>query len=681
MNDGVYTFTREARYSNSGTQCNIQSSGSYTITIGDPDAEIATPANTTLCENSSITLTTVTPYNSNYKYQWYNGTTAIVGATSNTYIATEAGSYSIVVTDKISNCSNQDGTPVVITVAPSVSMEVFPTYTVVCEGGEVTITAELSYSGASISEEDDEEPANDEPVTTPEVHYLAFASDRHIGTNNATNAVYNAFNPLNDSIEYVCLIGDMVGGTGNMYPEYSTSSVLTEIKTVFPDLDNTTFDITCGNHDVNYTDDANIMNCTSGLIYTGKNSDNSIAYYVYGVANADMANASNASTAANAFKTWVSSVDPSIPVFVLSHMPMHETRHDNYGASYWHNALNYAARNSATGSSILRDVFFFCGHNHTTSTAEYYYPTYSSYSVQNTTGKSGTNHKIYYTYATAGYIRDNNHATQIKVDGSQIILTKTGESEPYCTVNRVQPLSDPVSPAAQDLDDEDVPTVTYQWYEGSGDDMTILTGKTGINFTATPSESTSYTVIATIDGHPCIDTLMKSVTITIVEKPEVTVSAGNDVTVCSGAEATFEASATTTPTGAVTNWQWYSLANDIETEIENATSSTYTISEATTTGSYVVEAYVTFTDSTSHVTCDASAQDTVTLTVNAKPTVSVDDLSDLCPTETMDLTATASDDVTSYRWSSDDLTINNSTSNPATAVIPQNPCGQTYTIS
>ena len=127
------------------------------------------------------------------------------------------------------------------------------------------------------------------------------------------------------------------------------------------------------------------MKCPGGygsdVIYEGLNEDGSVAYYIYGIAHYEMTKGSAISQeAAQKFKEWVSGIDHTIPVLVLCHVPMVAKRGDNAGAIYWNEALNYAATgvegivSTEQTGTIIRDVIFLSGHNHTVDPNEYYRP-------------------------------------------------------------------------------------------------------------------------------------------------------------------------------------------------------------------------------------------------------------------------------------------------------------------
>lgn len=70
----------------------------------------------------------------------------------------------------------------------------------------------------------------------------------------------------------------------------------------------------------------------------------------------------SARSAAALFLLWVKGLDDHLPIIVMSHVPLHAHRGDNYGAWTWMQALNAAAE--------AHDVIFLWGHNHTTESRE-----------------------------------------------------------------------------------------------------------------------------------------------------------------------------------------------------------------------------------------------------------------------------------------------------------------------
>ena len=105
--DGKYVFTRKA---NIAGCTEIESTGSWTLLVGNPDASI-TVAPSVICGTTPVTLT-ATGTTLKYRYQWYKDGVEIAGATSNTHATAIPGNYTVKVTHKASECSSTTGTPV-----------------------------------------------------------------------------------------------------------------------------------------------------------------------------------------------------------------------------------------------------------------------------------------------------------------------------------------------------------------------------------------------------------------------------------------------------------------------------------------------------------------------------------------------------------------------------------------
>ena len=271
-----------------------------------------------------------------------------------------------------------------------------------------------------------------ESFAAGEVHNIAVASDRH---GNAT-AIKEAMSGMPKSVEYVSIIGDLVGESGDRTPEYKTSTVVKEIKSLKFKKAKTVkkMSILWADHDKNVDDDKSIVfgegGYDSGVMYTGKNSDGSVAYYIYGIGYYQMKEEEAGAEGAKAFETWIDTIeDKTIPIIVFCHVPLHYARKDNKGAEAWTKALNYAATGSETtddGASVTRDVLYFYGHNHTTETkgdysGEFYVPVGARMEVGATEDVWST---VYFTYVTAGYLNSNTSATLISIKDSQIKIVK-----------------------------------------------------------------------------------------------------------------------------------------------------------------------------------------------------------------------------------------------------------------
>lgn len=294
----------------------------------------------------------------------------------------------------------------------------------------------------------------EEGITTGDgtKHYLAFASDRHqnlSATDSSTPVVSTAMSCWSDlPVEYVSLVGDMVGKTKGDAPTYDVKDVWDEVNAVFPSLTVDRFSIIWADHDGGYTDPSGIgvmkVPSTSTSDYGNKSTqiytDADHNYYIYAVNYYEMLN--NTSAEPEAFKEWVDGIDKSALIIVLCHAPMHYLRKDNLNGENWCNALNYAATGSENGTEVTRNVVFFHGHNHTSENAEYYYEPGTKVNMQ---GSGGSVSKtIQFTYITAGYMKKPSgantvNATLLTMDDDEITFTKSksGATSILGTVERV----------------------------------------------------------------------------------------------------------------------------------------------------------------------------------------------------------------------------------------------------
>ena len=168
------TYTSSSFANNDAITCGITSnsacaspttatSSAITITIasnGTPSLTIASSVGNTICSGQTVTFT-ATPTNggSAPTYQWYNGSTAISGATSSTY-TTNSISSSVVISCKMvsnSQCvstTNATSNSLSISVSGAVTPAVNITSSTgnsVCQGQSVTFTAAAVNGGSSPS--------------------------------------------------------------------------------------------------------------------------------------------------------------------------------------------------------------------------------------------------------------------------------------------------------------------------------------------------------------------------------------------------------------------------------------------------------------------------------------------------------------------------------------------------
>ncbi|PZF70990.1 Ig-like domain-containing protein [Taibaiella soli] len=115
-------------------------SNAITLAVNAAPNVTTTPAtgNATYCQNSSLTLSVQT--GNNQTYQWYNGNTAISGATNTQYSAAAAGSYHVVVTNSQTSCSATSGN-IVLSMVPKPTASITGGPSAVCAGDSATLMA------------------------------------------------------------------------------------------------------------------------------------------------------------------------------------------------------------------------------------------------------------------------------------------------------------------------------------------------------------------------------------------------------------------------------------------------------------------------------------------------------------------------------------------------------------
>jgi hypothetical protein len=119
-------------------------SGNIVLNLSGPTPVISANGPTNFCTGGSVLLQTTAVTGATY--QWFNGATAIAGATSNTHIASASGNYNVRVT--LSGCAGTSNS-INVSVSPVITATATPTgSTSFCNGGSVTINANI-LSGAT----------------------------------------------------------------------------------------------------------------------------------------------------------------------------------------------------------------------------------------------------------------------------------------------------------------------------------------------------------------------------------------------------------------------------------------------------------------------------------------------------------------------------------------------------
>ena len=124
--------------------CTSPVSTQVTIVDGTLTATTISPANSTICQGGSVTLSA--DYTGATSYKWYLEGTEIVGATGSTYSADAGGNYTVDYV--VGSCTSPISSAATVTVASSLTAAtISPANSSICSGGNVTLTA--SYPGAT----------------------------------------------------------------------------------------------------------------------------------------------------------------------------------------------------------------------------------------------------------------------------------------------------------------------------------------------------------------------------------------------------------------------------------------------------------------------------------------------------------------------------------------------------
>ena len=247
--------------------------------------------------------------------------------------------------------------------------------------------------------------------------------------------------------------------------------------------------------------------------YSGEVEGVSDYYLVYTIRETDM---KNNTTAEADFTTWyngLTAAEKALPIFIMSHRPLHARRSDNANAADWYNVISAAAESS--------DIVFFWGHNHTgensTDTNAYYVAKDGTETFTVYNGETVTPN---FTYMNAGYINANNQnpgrinvATTVQITADSLIFqdyttsgTYTGSYAHNVTVAREFAASEP----AATLSSIEVSGTTEYTVGGNGLELTVTatysddsTADVTADATFEPAELTAsgkYTVTASYGG-------------------------------------------------------------------------------------------------------------------------------------------------------------------------------------
>jgi|GEM_PF-2862111 len=132
----------------SAAPCLALTSNVAVVTINKAIQVTTKPLAQTLCVGNSMTLSISA--NNQAGYQWYQGNSQLVGATSSTYTVSSvtgsnSGTYKVYIT-ALAPCSDSFTVPVSVTINNPMVVITHPTSQTVCEGTNVTFTSAVSFA-------------------------------------------------------------------------------------------------------------------------------------------------------------------------------------------------------------------------------------------------------------------------------------------------------------------------------------------------------------------------------------------------------------------------------------------------------------------------------------------------------------------------------------------------------
>ena len=141
-NNGIYTVKVSNTFG-----CTDSSNAVSLTSVPIPPAYITASGSTTICNGNSVTLNA--PTGTDLVYQWYLNGNLITGGTNNTYAATAAGSYTVVITNMFGQgCAVTSNAIVVIVnaVNPPPASITYSGNPIICYGSTLTLNANNGYN-------------------------------------------------------------------------------------------------------------------------------------------------------------------------------------------------------------------------------------------------------------------------------------------------------------------------------------------------------------------------------------------------------------------------------------------------------------------------------------------------------------------------------------------------------
>ena len=658
---GTFEFAVKVTQSSSGCSSDYSSIAQVNV-ISDP--VVTTPIGASYCQGtSSVTPLSVTAtggINTNYSYQWYNGSNQISGATTSSYtpptnnVGTSNYSCTVSILPLSSGCtSNSTSATIIITSAPSFNLQ--PISQTICLGGSFN-TLTVNHTGGS---------------TIPTYQWYSSSTNNNTtGTAIAgqTNASFTPPATSIGTIYYYCALDfGNVGGCSVIVSDLAQISVVSGPVFSTPPL-------------------ASQSICSGGsisplnFVLTGGNGNQT--YQWYSVSNNIYSVIPNATSATYTPPVFSNPGTYNYSVLVqqgsngcaTTYSPLAEVvvvsdpiASNPSNAIYCQNSSNVTSLSVNLSGGISTSYTYQWYTNGTTNSnsggvaipgaiTSTYTPVVNAVGVTN-----------YYCVITQGLSNSGcstvSSAATITVNAAPLISTQPVSNQTVCIGGGLSTLSVGLSGGSGQP--------TYQWYSNninSTSNSTLLLNQTNASFippSATVAGTTYYYCeISFANNSGCSLVTSDIATISIVDDPLFSIQPSQSQTICSGGQISNPLSVQYINGTGTPSYQWYSVSGMNLTAISGATSSNFTPPAQNSAGVYNYVVQLNLSGSG----CGQIQSNAAQITVIADPVVSTPVGASYClnSNTASALTVNASGGVSnnySYQWYSSS-TNSNASGNP-----------------
>jgi hypothetical protein len=551
-----------------------------------------------ICEGGNVTLTSTLMNQSEegIVYQWQyndNGTwRPIEGAVAPIYVTpalTQTTTYNLHVTNTITGCDTNSINTITVTVKPTPVIDIVNvTASVVCDGGEVTLTATGADQYAGLGDVQYQWYENGQAI---------FGADQNVYTTS----------PLT-------VDGNMTTYTFGVQVTMSNSGCVSNVDTATITV--------YANPTVNITYNNGLTLCKGGVTTLTANphhayfTDFTYQWFLHGqpIPGADQS-------------TYVvENLDPSQNAYDYT-VEITVNNGTQNGCSAVAEPVNVTIVNDPTAYITVNEgVNAICEGGQVTFTVNVndgVYDTYNPYTYawySNITGNGvvlGTdasfttsvddaaNLYVYFVDVTSAYGCDITVSDTLRIveDPTVTVAVKLGEDTVVCDGGHTTLIA---------TVEGGLGTATYQWFK-NGYEIPGATGRELVTDALYAGQTAAYTVVVSQSGIACTATSAQF-NVPVYEAIEVALTANSDIN-CVGGTVTLTASTTNGIPGDALNFAWYRDGN----LINGATGYQYVTDDNLVAGLYEYQVKV----SSSISGCNVSESGTIGITVEAEPTVMI----------------------------------------------------------